>query len=104
VLPVTVGRELRRPVPESRDLLILEAPRDGTYEFALPLQSTVEMVVDVYDSEGIEIASNLDKVSLAASFTHRLSADEEYLLEVYPVRADLVGQEYALAVTLLRAE
>lgn len=104
VVRIPVGETVTRPVPSDRDILLFAPDRNGTYQVSLPDQSSVEMVVDLYDSDGVKITSNLDKVSLEATLTHRLDSGEEYVLEVYPVRDGLSGLSYSIEISVLRRE
>lgn len=104
VVRLPVGESLTREVPSERDLFLFAPGRDGTYQIRLPDQASVEMVVDLYDSDGVQIASNLDKVALESTLTHRLTAGEEYLLEAYPVRDGLSGRRYSIEVSSLRQD
>ena len=97
-----VDEAVTRPVPSSQDLYIFSPPQDGTYQLVLPDQESVEMVVDLYDSDGVELQSNLDKVSLAPTLTVRLEGEARYIIEAYPVRDGLAGRTYTIQVTLLR--
>jgi outer membrane protein assembly factor BamB len=104
ITQIELGTALTRPVPQDRDLLIFAPERTGTYEIRLPSQGDVEMIVDVFDSQGAQVASNLDKVSLDSTFAYRFQGDQEYLFQVQPVREGLAGQTYTMEVHLLRDE
>lgn len=104
IVRVSTDQPVTRPVPGERDILVFTPERGGTYEIRLPNQGEVEMIVDVFDEDGAELGSNLDKVSLDSNLSVRMQAGTNHILEVYPVRTGMTEHTYTLKVVLLRDE
>jgi len=78
----------------------------GVYRVVLPDQETVPVILTLYDSQGVELDGNLDKVSLADSFRYDYQKGHTYYLETRALRENVAGRQFRLDIRLLvpRAE